>query len=343
MHDCCLLCVTSIRLTCDPEVKARVKPRTMVLTGGTDGRILMWDVQEAETQADKLAIDASLCDDEEEENEDEEEEEERRIVGATARSQDNIEKEFNKTAKTKRGMEIDEPKNTATRERRKVKNKAVIPLKYHGNHKTSYTAGKETMPSSISSSGACQSAIENDAAQLDKHHISVTQRREGGAEGGGGIESKPSNQPSHQCTSSSDSDSAKRTSGCHRTQGHSSPTAISLPYDGEENIQSVSMVTQAKSPTIEAAASTIQSSSSDVQSIHMRHTEHFLDLKERSVQSRQTTGGQLTSDSVGGHDTGSVGQMVSSWSAHQSGINALALHHVKGEYVSFTSLNKGHL
>eukprot|EP00057_Strongylocentrotus_purpuratus_P033199 XP_790551.3 PREDICTED: WD repeat-containing protein 6 [Strongylocentrotus purpuratus] len=323
MHDCCLLCVTSIRLTCDPEVKARVKPRTMVLTGGTDGRILVWDVQEVQSQAGKLTIDASICDDEEEkEDEEEDEEEEERIVGAAARSQNNIEKEFNKTAKTRRGMEIDEPKKATMRERRKVENEAVIQL-HHGNHKPSNTAGNETVSSSIGSSGACQSAIENDVSQLDKHHISVAQGREGGA-AGGGIDGKPS----HQGTSSSGSSSAERTSGCHRTQGHSSSTATSLSYDGEENIQSVSMVTQAKSPTAEAAASTIQSSTSDVQSMHTRHTGHS---KERSVQSKETTAGLVTSDPVGGHDTGSVGQMVSSWSAHQSGINALALHLVKDD------------
>ncbi|XP_063963460.1 tRNA (34-2'-O)-methyltransferase regulator WDR6-like [Lytechinus pictus] len=260
IHDCCLLCVTTISLTSDLEVKSR----TMVLTGGTDGRIVVLDPQGVEAQAHKHAIKGSKCDD------DDEEEEEEGRAGDAARYLDTVETSLNDAIRTRQQMEIDE--------------RHVIVL---------------------------------EASRSDVDHISVTHRGDGLGEGGKSL--------LHQETPSSESSSAVRTSGCPSTQSHSFPSS-SLPFNRDENIQSVSMTA---SKSTESVASPVQFTNNNADAMHVRDKGSLQNDEAMSLSSTQAAA--VTFDHVEGHDTGSVGQLVSSMSAHQSGINALSVCNVQDD------------
>ncbi|XP_041476881.1 WD repeat-containing protein 6-like [Lytechinus variegatus] len=287
-HDCCLLCVTSISLTSDLEVKSR----NMVLTGGTDGRIVVLDPQGVEAQARK-------CDDDNKEGEEEE-----GRAGDAARYLDTVQTSLDDAIRTRQQLEIDESSKAELSGKMLEKDDTDTLLKKYSRNIPSNSLDSEAVPSATGSPRAYQHAID---------HISAThQGGRSGEEGGKSL--------LHQETPSSKSLSAVRTSGSPSFQGHSSPSS-SLPFDRDENIQSISMATY---KSTESVASPVQLTNNDVGDKGKLQNAEAMSMSPRQAAA-------VTFDEVEGHDTGSGGQLVSSWSAHQSGINALSVCNVQDD------------
>ncbi|XP_071505459.1 tRNA (34-2'-O)-methyltransferase regulator WDR6-like [Diadema antillarum] len=76
LHDCCLLSVTSVEVTSDESDKSRrvIGNRRTLLSGGTDGRIALWDMRGVHTLVKEHMGPTGSSEEEEEEKEEEDEE-----------------------------------------------------------------------------------------------------------------------------------------------------------------------------------------------------------------------------------------------------------------------------
>ena len=273
-HDCCLLSVTSFNVTFDPEVKQR----RAVLTGGTDGRIALWDVDEAEQRGVKLLQSACGNDEMEDEEEDDQGEEDggdgdddvsHSLVNTTDGSGDNW-------------------------------------CKNNVDQNSTFITSSLNLPTLDTSAGAIDDVV-NSTANCANASLGSSSFSQGAC-------AMPSNLP--QSNPKTDIGNDPRTTEEKMSMEKMEPKIVDQDLKTRPRTSNMSTTR-----TLELPPPSVLSQESSKFSAETEPSR-TAPINEELPDKRLVEGCQVTT---------APGQVISAWTAHQSGINALAATHVTGK------------